>query len=92
MLPAPKLQETIHHHAVQIADLNLFALKPSAKIGDYDDLSSDRVASITLVRQTSCIRIEIFVQRPLPEPFYRSWKGEGEELVYHLPRVPGAAS
>lgn len=72
VLPAPKLQETIHHHAVQIADWNLFLLKPSAEIADYDDLSSDRVASVTLVRQTGCKRIEIFAQRSLPEPFYRS--------------------
>jgi hypothetical protein len=72
VLPAPKLQETIHHHAVQIADLNLFLLKPPAEIGDYDDLSSDRVASVTLVRQTGCKCIEIFVQRSLAEPFYRS--------------------
>lgn len=41
VLPAPTLQETIHDLAVQIVDWNLFSLKPSAEIGDYDDLSSD---------------------------------------------------
>jgi hypothetical protein len=33
---------------------------------------SDRVVSIALLGHTARIRIEIFIQRPLAEPFYRS--------------------
>jgi hypothetical protein len=72
MLPASKLQELIHHHVVQIVDLNILLLEPSAEIGDYDNLLFDRVVSIPLLGHTGGISVEIFIQRPLAEPFNRS--------------------
>ena len=72
LFPASNLQEPIHHVAVQIVDFQMFLPEPSAKIGDYDDLLSDRVVSVALLGHPGRIRIEIFIQRPLAEPFYRS--------------------
>ena len=63
MLSASDLQEPIHHPAIHIVDFQMFLPKPSAKIGDYDDLLSDRVVSIALLGHTGRVRIEIFIQR-----------------------------
>jgi len=41
-------QESNHHLAVQIANLEVFVLKPSTKIGDHHHLSSDRVPRVAL--------------------------------------------
>jgi len=59
MLPASKLQEPIHDRVVQIEQCKTFLFKPSAEIGDYDDLLSDRVVSIALLGNTGCISVEI---------------------------------
>ena len=40
-----------------------------SKIGDYDDLLSDRVAPIALCGHGGCLGVEVFTQRPLTEPF-----------------------
>ena len=72
MLSASKPQESIHGNAVQILDIDIFLIKPSAEIGDYDDLLSDRVASIALCSHTGRIGIEVFTQRPLAQSFNRA--------------------
>jgi len=51
------------------SDIDLFPLQPPAKIGDYDNLLSDRVVSIALFGCPGRIRVEVFTQRPLAEPF-----------------------
>ena len=50
----------------------MFLLQPSAEIGDYDDLLSDRVARIALFGYSGRIGVEVFTQRPLAEPFNRA--------------------
>jgi hypothetical protein len=41
IVPFVMLDESIHHLAIQILELDMFVLKPLAKIGDHDDLISD---------------------------------------------------
>jgi hypothetical protein len=55
---ASKLQEPIHHHVVQIVDLNILLLEPSAEIGDYGNLLFDRVVSIALLGHTGGMSVE----------------------------------
>jgi hypothetical protein len=69
LLPASKPQESVHYFTVQILDIGMFLLKPSAEIGDYDDLLSDRVVSITLFSCASRTGIEVFTQWPLAQSF-----------------------
>jgi hypothetical protein len=42
-------QKSIHNIAIQILDNNLFLFQPPAEIGNYDDLLSDGVVSVTLI-------------------------------------------
>ena len=72
LLPTSKPQESIHHLVVQILDINMFLLQPSAEIGDYDDLLSDRVVPVALLGHTGRIGVEVFTQRPLAESFNRA--------------------
>jgi hypothetical protein len=67
--PTAQSQKSIHNLAVQSLDINLFPLQPPAEIGDYDNLLSDRVVSIALFGYPGRIRVEVFTQRPLAEPF-----------------------
>ena len=69
LLPTAQAQKSIHSLAVQSLDIDLFPLQPPAKIGDYDNLLSDRVVSIALFGCPGRIRVEVFTQRPLAEPF-----------------------
>ena len=69
LLPAAKAQKSIHGLAVQSLDINLFLLQPSAEIGDYDNLLSERVVCIALFGYPGRIRVKVFTQRPLAEPF-----------------------
>jgi hypothetical protein len=69
LLPTAQSQKSIHNLAVQSLDINLFPLQPPAEIGDYDHLLSDRVVSIALFGYPGRIRVEVFTQRPLAEPF-----------------------
>jgi len=69
LLPASESQKSIHYLAVQITDIDMFLLKPSAEIGDYDDLLSDRVAPVALFGHTGSIGVEVFTQRPLAQSF-----------------------
>ena len=48
LLPLAKSQKSIHNVVVQTPDSNMFLFKPSAEIGDYDDLLSDRLPFIAL--------------------------------------------
>jgi hypothetical protein len=57
LLPTAKSQVSIH---------NL------AEIGNYYDLLSDRVVSIALFGNRGRIDIEVFIQRPLSQPFNRA--------------------
>ena len=54
-------QESNHNLAVQILDSNLFPFQPSAEIGNYDDLLSDRVAPIALCGYSGCVGVEVFI-------------------------------
>jgi len=69
LLPTAQAQKSIHNLAVQSLDINPFPLQPPAEIGDYDNLLSDRVVSIALFGYHGRIRVEVFTQRPLAEPF-----------------------
>ena len=72
LLPASKPEESIHYDAVQILDIDMFLLEPSAEIGDYDDLPSERVPPIALFGNTGRIGVEVFPQRALAQPFNRA--------------------
>ena len=69
LLPTAKAQKSAHNLAVQRVDINVFLLQPPAEIGDYDNLLSDRVVTIALFGYTGRISVEVFIQRPLTEPF-----------------------
>ncbi len=58
-------QKSNHNLAVQILDSNLFLFQPSAEIGNYDDLLSDGVVSVTLIGYSGRIGVEVLTQRPL---------------------------
>ena len=66
----------------------MFLLQPPAEIGNYDNLLFDGVVSVALIGYSGRIGIKVFTQRPLAQPFNRAW--EGEELIYHSPRVPSS--
>ena len=85
-LPTAKSQKPIHNFAVDGLDIDVLLFQPPAEVGDGYDLLSDRVVSIALFGYSGRIDVEVFTQRPLAQPFNRAW--EGEELVYHSPRVP----
>ena len=68
--PTAQSQKSIHNLAVQSLDINLFPLQPPAEIGDYDNLLSERVVCIALFGYPGRIRVEVFTQRPLAEPFH----------------------
>jgi hypothetical protein len=70
LLPTAQSQKSIHNPAVQSLDINLFPLQPPAEIGDYDNLLSERVVCIALFGYPGRIRVEVFTQRPLAEPFH----------------------
>jgi hypothetical protein len=72
LLPMAKSQKSIHNLAVQSLDSDVFPHQPPAEISDYDDLLSDRVVSIALIGYSGRIRVEVFIQRPLAEPFNRA--------------------
>jgi hypothetical protein len=86
LMPTAKSQKSIHNLAVQGLDIDVFLFQPAAEIGNDYDLLSDRVVRIALSGNGGRIAIEVFTQRSLAQPFNRAW--EGEELVYHSPRVP----
>jgi hypothetical protein len=69
LLFASKPQETIHKSAIQVQNIDLLFLKPSAEIRNDDDLLSGRVASIALLNQTGRKIVKVVTQRPLPESF-----------------------
>jgi hypothetical protein len=77
--------ESIHHLAIQILQSDMSLLKPATKIGDYYDLSSDRVPRITLLGDGGCVRVKVPTQRPLAQPFNCAWKSK--KLVYHSTRM-----
>ena len=72
LLPTAKSQKSIHNLAVQSLDIDVFLFQPSAEIGDYDDLLSDRVVSIALFGYSGRIGVEVFTQRPLAQSFNRA--------------------
>jgi len=72
LLPTAKAQKSVHNLAVQRVDINVFLHQPPAEIGDYDNLLSDRVVTIALFGYTGRISVEVFIQRPLAEPFNRA--------------------
>jgi hypothetical protein len=72
LLPTAKSQVSIHNLAVQCLDIDVFLCQPAAEIGNYYDLLSDRVVSIALFGNSDCIGIEVFIQRPLAQPFNRT--------------------
>ena len=49
IVPFVMPDESIHHLAIQILELDMFVLKPSTEIGDHHDLISDRVPRIALL-------------------------------------------
>ena len=49
-----------------------FCFQPAAEIGNYYDLLSDRVVSIALFGNSGRIGVEVFIQRPLAQPFNRA--------------------
>ena len=65
-------QKSIHNLAVQSLDINVFLLQPPAEIGNYDDLLSDGVVSVTLIGYSGRIGIEVFTQRALAQSFNRA--------------------
>jgi hypothetical protein len=65
-------QKSIHNLVVQILGSNLFLFHPSAEIGNYDDLLSDGVVSVTLIGYSGRIGVEVFTQRPLAQSFNRA--------------------
>ena len=65
-------QKSNHNLVVQILDRDLFLFHPSAEIGNYDDLLSDRVVSVTLIGYSGRIGVEVFTQRPLAQSFNRT--------------------
>ena len=72
LLPTAKAQESIHNLAVQMPDINLFLLQPTAEIGDHDNLLSDRVVTIALCGHNGRTGVEVFAQRPLAQSFNRA--------------------
>jgi hypothetical protein len=72
LLPTAKTQKAIHNLAIQILDVNVFPIQPSAKISDHDDLLPDGVVSIALIDYSSRIGVEVFIQRPLAQSFNRT--------------------
>ena len=71
-MPAAQAQKSIHNHAVQMPDINLFLHQPTAEIGDYDNLLSDRVVTIALFGYSGRIGVEVFPQGPLAQSFNRA--------------------
>ena len=69
LLPTAKSQVSIHNLATQCLDIDVILCQPAAEIGNYYDLLSDRVVSIALFGNSGRIGIEVFIQRPLAEPF-----------------------
>ena len=65
-------QKSIHHLAVQSLNINVFLLQPPAEIGNYDDLLSDGVVTVTLISYSGGISIEMFNQRLLAQSFNRA--------------------
>src|SRR5580700_10527231 len=72
LLPTAKAQKAIHKLAIQSRDVNVFLLQPPAEIGDYDDLLSDGVVSVTLIGYSGRIVVEVRTQRPLSQSFNRA--------------------
>ena len=64
---------------------NVFVVQPSTEIGDHHNMASNGTRRVTLLGYKASIRIQVFAERLLPEPFNRA--GESEELVYHSPRM-----
>jgi hypothetical protein len=85
-LPLMMSHKSIQDLAIQILQSYMSLLKPSTEIGDRHDLSSDRVPRIALLGDSGSVRVQVFTQRPLAQPFNRAWKSK--KLVYHSPRVP----
>jgi len=65
LLPTAMAQESIHDLVVQMLDSNPFLLQPTAEIGDYDNLLSDRVVTVALFGYCGRIGVEVFTQRPV---------------------------
>ena len=64
-LPLTMPQESIHHLAIQIADVKMFLLKPSTEIGDHHDLLSDRVPRVALLGHGSSVGVKVLAQRSM---------------------------
>jgi hypothetical protein len=72
LLPTAKAQKAIHNLAIQSLEVNVFPIQPSAEISDHDDLLLDGVVSVALIGYSSRIGVEVFIQRPLAQPFNRA--------------------
>jgi hypothetical protein len=65
LFPLTIPQESIHHVAIQIADVKMFLLKPSAEIGDHHDLRSNRMPRVALLGHGSSVRVKVLAQRSM---------------------------
>jgi hypothetical protein len=72
LLSTAKAQKSIHSFAVQMPGSKPLLLQPTAEIGDYDNLLSDRVVTIALFGHSGCIGVQVFAQRPLAQSFNRA--------------------
>jgi hypothetical protein len=78
-LLTPNTEEAIDDTAVEIGDGNMLALEPLAEIGNGDDMPSDGLQAISLLNPCCRIRVQVFGQGTLPQPFYRA--GKNKKLV-----------